>query len=40
MRYLPQQRLNFLPLPQEQGSFRPILGSVRTTGFFTPGLLR
>ena len=30
--WLPQHFLYFLPLPQGQGSFRPILGWLRTTG--------
>jgi hypothetical protein len=33
--YDPQQRLNFLPLPQGHGSFRPTFGSRRT---IVPGL--
>ncbi len=31
--YFPQHFLYFFPLPQGQGSFRPIFGSVRTKGF-------
>ena len=30
--YLPQHFLNFLPLPQEQGEFLPILGLALTKG--------
>ena len=33
LNYLPQHFLNFRPLPQLQGSLRPILGALRTTGF-------
>ena len=33
--YAPQQRLNFLPLPQGHASFRPTFGSRRT---MVPGL--
>jgi hypothetical protein len=33
---LPWQFLNFLPLPQGQGSFRPILGSTFTGCGFCP----
>jgi len=36
--YRPQQFLNFLPLPQGQGSLRPTFGPVRTglgLGLFT-----
>jgi hypothetical protein len=32
--YFPQHFLNFFPLPQEQGSFLPIFGSVRMGSVF------
>ena len=33
-KFLPQHFLNLRPLPQIQGSFRPIFGALRVTGVF------